>query len=166
MAGGPPAKRSGADRRCCARVLSGQSTGAWGERALTGYFSNAGRRDRFQGLCLKGEPDAADWKFAVVSAGGAQRRTLLPSHTAYKIQLLPEQTREGAVEDAIFGVGKFRMLDWMGSEFGPLPRRHCGKGQRRSRALSIDPFFSPDCSRSAWGAAADSLMRSAASRLP
>ena len=31
------------------------------------------------------EPDAADWKFAVVSAGGAQRRTLLPSHTAYKI---------------------------------------------------------------------------------
>ena len=33
----------------------------------------------------------------------------------------------------------------MGSESGPLPRRHCGKGQRRSRALSIDPFFSPDC---------------------
>ena len=28
----------------------------------------------------------------------------------------------------------------MGSESGPLPRRHCGKGQRRSRALSIDPF--------------------------
>jgi hypothetical protein len=92
--------------------------------------------------------------------------TLLPSHTAYKIQILSEPTREGAVEDAIFGVGKFRMLDWMGSEFGPLPRRHCGKGQRRSRALSIDPFFSPDCSRSAWGAAADSLMRSAARGFP
>jgi hypothetical protein len=44
----------------------------------------------------------------------------------------------------MFGVGKFRILDWMGSESGPLPRRHCGKGQRRSRALSIDPFFSPD----------------------
>ena len=46
------------------------------------------------------EPDAADWKFAVVSAGGAQRRTLLPSHTAYKIQLSSEQTRERAVEYA------------------------------------------------------------------
>jgi hypothetical protein len=32
----------------------------------------------------------------------------------------------------------------MGSESGPLPRRHCGKGQRRSRALPIDPFFGPD----------------------
>jgi hypothetical protein len=41
----------------------------------------------------------------------------------------------------MFGVGKFRILDWMGSESGPLPRRHCGKGQRRSRALSIDPFL-------------------------
>jgi hypothetical protein len=29
----------------------------------------------------------------------------------------------------------------MGSDSGPLPRRHCGKGQRRSRALSIDPFY-------------------------
>jgi hypothetical protein len=114
-----------------------------------------------RGFDSKGDPPRPIG-IAVVSASGAQRRTLLPSHTAYKIQLLPEQTREGAVEDAIFGVGKFRMLDWMGSEFGPLPRRHCGKGQRRSRALSIDPFFSPDCSRSAWGAAADSLMRSAA----
>jgi hypothetical protein len=28
----------------------------------------------------------------------------------------------------------------MGSESGPLQRRHCGKGQRRSRALSIDLF--------------------------
>jgi hypothetical protein len=28
----------------------------------------------------------------------------------------------------------------MGSESGPRPRRHCGKGQRRSRALSIDLF--------------------------
>jgi hypothetical protein len=28
----------------------------------------------------------------------------------------------------------------MGSESGPLVRRHCGKGRRRSRALSIDPF--------------------------
>jgi hypothetical protein len=37
----------------------------------------------------RGEPDAADWKFAVVSAGGAQRRTLLP------------RTRERAVEYAI-----------------------------------------------------------------
>jgi hypothetical protein len=33
----------------------------------------------------------------------------------------------------------------MGSESGPLPRRHCGKGQRRSRALSVDPFSVPDC---------------------
>jgi hypothetical protein len=67
---------------------------------------------------------------------------LLPSHTAYKIQLLSEQTRGGTVEDAIFGVGKFRMLDWMGSEFGPLRRRHCGKGQRRpERCPSI--LFQP-----------------------
>ena len=37
-----------------------------------------------RGFDFKRRPDAADWKFAVVSAGGAQRRTLLPSHTAYK----------------------------------------------------------------------------------
>ena len=29
-----------------------------------------------RGFDSKGEPDAADWKFAVASAGGAQRRTL------------------------------------------------------------------------------------------
>ena len=52
------------------------------------------------GFDSKGEPAAADWKFAVVSASGAQRRTLLPSHTAYKIQLSSEQTRERAVEYA------------------------------------------------------------------
>jgi hypothetical protein len=47
--------------------------GGW---ALTGYFFNAATPARFQGFDSKGEPDAADWKFAVVSAGGAQRRTL------------------------------------------------------------------------------------------
>ena len=30
--------------------------------------------------------------------------------------------------------GEFRILDCMGSESGPLPRRHCGKGQRRFRS--------------------------------
>ena len=36
---------------------------------------------------------------------------LLPSHIAYEILISSERNREGAVKDAIFGVGKFRILD-------------------------------------------------------
>ena len=96
----------------------------------------------------------------------ASGRMLLPSHTCLRTSIIVGTNRRGGSLACDIRGGEFRILDWMGSGSGPLPRRHCGKGQRRSRALSIDPFFGPDCSRSAWGAAANSLMRSAASGLP
>jgi hypothetical protein len=64
----------------------------------------------------------------------ATGRMLLPSHTCLRTSIIVGTNRRGGSLGCDIRGGEFRILDWMGSGSGPLPRRHCGKGQRRFRS--------------------------------
>jgi hypothetical protein len=64
----------------------------------------------------------------------ATGRMLLPSHTCLRTSNIVGTNRRGESLGRDIRGGEFRILDWMGSGSGPLPRRHCGKGQRRFRS--------------------------------
>jgi hypothetical protein len=94
-------------------------------RALDGYMAPLRPRERSDPITFAASAfrPVAEYSRQEARCGSGRRGTR-------GIWLLLEQTRERAVKDAI------------GQRIRVAPRRHRGKGRRRSRALSIDLFQS------------------------